>query len=214
MAKVGIYLYTNKINGKQYVGQSVDIEARHKRHVYRSKGNKPIQVIDRAIKKYGIDNFDFNILVECPKDDLNNQEDYWVKYWDTYKTDNYNMVVGGGSLGAGKDNPSYDHTVYTFRHWDGRSEQLTQFELYTKYKLNGGQLSRVCSGKLNEIKGWGIGDWFKKYHFKRDDGNTEFCSAKRLRQKYNLKRTGISKLCNKVSKFSQGWIIEKGGNNE
>lgn len=59
----GVYLVTNKINGKIYIGQSVDIERRWNQHRY-GKGNI---ILANAIKKYGIDNFSFEILeqIEC-----------------------------------------------------------------------------------------------------------------------------------------------------
>lgn len=64
---IGIYKITNKINGKCYIGQSNDIERRWKEHKnsfsnpnvsdYESKKN-------RAFRKYGIENFDFQVLEE------------------------------------------------------------------------------------------------------------------------------------------------------
>lgn len=55
---LGIYSVTNKINGKIYIGQSIDIERRWQQHKY-SNGNI---ILRNAIKKYGIDNFEFKIL--------------------------------------------------------------------------------------------------------------------------------------------------------
>ena len=65
----GIYKYTNKINGKVYVGQSINIEKRYEQHLYfannisklLAKGQKPL-AIDKAINKYGIANFSFEII--------------------------------------------------------------------------------------------------------------------------------------------------------
>jgi group I intron endonuclease len=57
----GIYKITNSITGKCYIGQAVDIRARLMNHVSASKKNK--HVIYKAIRKYGIDNFDCRILI-------------------------------------------------------------------------------------------------------------------------------------------------------
>lgn len=54
----GIYSVTNKINNKIYIGQSIDIERRWQQHKY-GKGNL---ILKNAIKKYGIENFEFSIL--------------------------------------------------------------------------------------------------------------------------------------------------------
>ena len=89
---IGIYLITNKVNGKKYVGQSIDIEERWKRHIIASK--KSELVIYRAMRKYGIDNFDFSILEECSVDKLDEREIYWISELDTYNN-GYNMTIGG-----------------------------------------------------------------------------------------------------------------------
>ena len=69
---IGIYLITNKINGKQYVGQSGNINRRFLEHSYKGKESRiPLDV---AIKKYGKDNFKFEILEECPLEELNDRE--------------------------------------------------------------------------------------------------------------------------------------------
>lgn len=56
----GIYQITNLINGKIYIGQSIDIERRWNQHRY-GKGSL---ILRNAINKYGIDNFNFQILEE------------------------------------------------------------------------------------------------------------------------------------------------------
>ncbi len=57
---VGVYLIKNKINGKVYIGQSIDIERRWCQHRY-GKGSL---ILRKAIKKYGIVNFEFVIVEE------------------------------------------------------------------------------------------------------------------------------------------------------
>ena len=56
-----IYLRTNKINGKKYVGQAVDIERRQREWKYLSfrYGGK---AINNARAKYGLDAFDFEMV--------------------------------------------------------------------------------------------------------------------------------------------------------
>ena len=78
---VGIYLITNKLDGKKYVGQALDIEKRWKRHISDSK--KYDYVIYRAMRKYGIENFSFEVLEECPVDKLDEREIFWINKLDT-----------------------------------------------------------------------------------------------------------------------------------
>jgi group I intron endonuclease len=58
----GIYKITNKINGKVYIGQSINIERRWKEHISDKRKNSLIHL---AIEKYGEKNFNFEIIEEC-----------------------------------------------------------------------------------------------------------------------------------------------------
>lgn len=63
----GIYLITNKINGHMYVGQSVNIENRFSQH--RRCLDIDSLAIDRAINKYGWENFKTDIICELERDE-------------------------------------------------------------------------------------------------------------------------------------------------
>ena len=80
----GIYKITNKLNGKVYIGQSVNIEERFKSHKYsynNSKASGYNTKFYRALWKYGIANFSFEIVEECSRDQLNIREDYWQDFF-------------------------------------------------------------------------------------------------------------------------------------
>lgn len=93
----GIYKITNKINGKSYIGQSVRIEKRWANHRYRAfqdfypEYESPLY---RAIRKYSIDNFTFEIIEECLVADLDKRERYWIAHYDTFYN-GYNQTLGG-----------------------------------------------------------------------------------------------------------------------
>lgn len=101
----GIYRYTNLINGKRYIGQSINIEKRYGAHLWfaENKSDSELPYFERAIKKYGIDNFRFEILEFCTPDELNDLETYWIDYYQTccvsttYDGYGYNLTTGGGS---------------------------------------------------------------------------------------------------------------------
>ena len=64
----GIYKITNLINNNAYIGLSINIEKRWLAHKERSQDvfNKEYdKILYKAFRKYGIDNFKFEILEEC-----------------------------------------------------------------------------------------------------------------------------------------------------
>ena len=86
-----IYLITNKINGKQYIGQTArDMWTRFEEHC---KPNN-LSVIGKAIQKYGYLNFSLEEIEKVPLDKLDEREKYWINHYDTYNV-GYNQTHGG-----------------------------------------------------------------------------------------------------------------------
>jgi hypothetical protein len=56
--------------------------------------------------------------------------------------------------GDPKKHIRYDHTIYSFVHKSGITEDCTQNELLKKYKLNKGNLSSMIRGDVKSVKGW------------------------------------------------------------
>lgn len=93
----GIYKITNNINGKIYIGQSIDIERRFKQHL--KKSNRDNTQIINALKKYGKDNFSFEIIKHCKREDLDLFERFWIKIYDTTNRNiGYNTTIGGNGI--------------------------------------------------------------------------------------------------------------------
>ena len=107
---IGIYKITKKENGKSYIGQSNDIERRFSEH--KTKIDIPVEI---AIKKYGADAFDFEVIEECPLDKLDEREKYWIDFYNTYKGFGYNCNEGGGNSRGennGRTNLTNEDVVY------------------------------------------------------------------------------------------------------
>lgn len=97
---IGIYRIYNKINNKSYIGQSVNIEKRIKTHFWAAfKDNLPSYNfhIYQAIRKYGIDNFDYEILETISTPDIQKLNELEIKYISLYDSyyNGYNMTSGG-----------------------------------------------------------------------------------------------------------------------
>ena len=96
---IGIYKITNTINGKCYIGQSVNIHKRWTNHksVYNNpNANGYDYYLYRSMRKYGIENFNFEVLEECKVEELNDREKFWISKFDSYKN-GYNSTIGGDS---------------------------------------------------------------------------------------------------------------------
>jgi group I intron endonuclease len=94
--KSGIYMLTNKINNKIYIGQSIDISNRFKNYFnlsyIKSKNNL---IICRSLIKYGYYNFSLTILEYCNKSDLLAREQYYFEKLNPQ----YNILkIAGSSL--------------------------------------------------------------------------------------------------------------------
>ena len=91
-----IYKITNKINGKSYIGQTIqDVKERFYQHC-ATKCSQAIlnMVIHKAINKYGKSNFTIEVIEEIESTNLNDRERYWIKYYDSYNN-GYNSTEGG-----------------------------------------------------------------------------------------------------------------------
>jgi len=98
--KCGIYGFRNSINGKWYIGQSVNIKERIRAHKSAlNAGYHNNEHFLRAWKKYGEAFFDVLILEECNQDMLDTRETAWIAYHkSTIREFGYNLLSGGGGL--------------------------------------------------------------------------------------------------------------------
>lgn len=101
-AVIGIYKIQNKLNSKCYIGQSINIHKRwiaHKTASFNPKSHNYNSHFYRAIRKYGLDAFDFSVLEECDAAELNRKEQQYIEQYNAY-FDGYNETFGGDSSGA------------------------------------------------------------------------------------------------------------------
>ena len=95
----GIYLITNTVNGKQYVGQSVGLKRRFARHkrAARTKNKREAFYLHNAIAKHGVENFKFEVLLYADDADfLNLMEQKIIAGYETLSPSGYNLDTGGG----------------------------------------------------------------------------------------------------------------------
>lgn len=102
--KKAIYVITNKINGKQYVGQTVHPDKRWWEHRNRAETHYDDYPIHLAISKYGENNFSFDILEWT--EDYDEREKQLICELGTISPSGYNIATGGGNnVMIGEDHP-------------------------------------------------------------------------------------------------------------
>ena len=202
---IGIYKITNKINGKIYVGQSNDIQRRFLEHTHRNK----LQ-IDMAIQKYGKENFIFEILEECPIEQLNEREMYWIETLNSFKN-GYNYRFGGNNgrhSERSKKKMSEAHKGDN-SYWYGKRGKETP--MYGKHH------SEETKKKIKEsMKGKNKGEknyWYGKARGSNPNAKIVYCeelndirfSAKDWAEELNICYDSILKCCRGVTKSAGGY---------
>lgn len=92
-----VYKATNKVNNKSYIGQTTyTIGKRSHEHIKFSEYGSST-IFHKAIRKYGEENFKWEVICECKDiDELNEKEQYYIKEHNTFMIDGgYNMNFGG-----------------------------------------------------------------------------------------------------------------------
>lgn len=90
----GIYKITSE-SGRIYVGQAVDVADRWRQHIKRGLGAEPItqNKLYPAMRAIGPENFRFELIEDCPRDQLNERERYWIDFLGS-KEFGYNVTGG------------------------------------------------------------------------------------------------------------------------
>ena len=218
---VGIYCITNLINGKRYIGQSIRIENRweeHKRNAFdlsREEYNKPFY---QAIRKYGLDNFSFEVLEECSQEKLNEREVYWIEFYQTFPLKlgkGYNLYPGGEGNYHRLNNDQILEIIRLLRE-----HRLNYNEIANKFNVCRDLIGGINNGYFYNkpdisypIRHFGKG--IKKKYLNNRSPSTykrysvppyeellksfyELRSAAKVAEKYNVSQVLLKKWCNKV----------------
>lgn len=198
-----IYKLTNKINNKVYIGQTVrtleERIAEHKR--------KRLSLISKAIKKYGIENFEIEIIDSADTMELLNEKEVdWINKFKCVVPYGYNQCEGGGNtkgfhhrddskkkmsesksiLYIGEGNPFYGKT-----HSDEVKKRFSE-------QRKGRKLTDEWKRKISES------NTHKKKVINLDTLEV-FDTVRKAAEKYNLKDTHISRVCKGKRKRTGGF---------
>lgn len=134
-----IYKVTNKINGMSYIGQTVnDLDKRKREHIRRVLNNKDNIYFHNALRKYGAENFDWDIIEECDDiDELNKLEVFYIGFYNTY-FEGYNLTRGGDG-------------IVGYKHSEETCQKLSELGKGNKYALGCKHTKEACQ-KMSKPK--------------------------------------------------------------
>lgn len=173
-----IYMAVNVADGSIYIGKTIKtLEQRIAKHYADSKRTK--MHFHKALRKYGLDCFEWDILEEVPKSDIDNAERFWIAYFRSIGARLYNISVGG--------------------------EGLTHSVGYTHSNERKSKISKATQGRKNT---WVEAAHAKTYYFKSPIGEiievynlTKWCKTNGFDRGY------ITRLVNGSKKTAYGYTL-------
>lgn len=193
-----IYVITNLVNGKQYVGQTNgNYMKRFQEHLKsltrKDRYNAPLYC---AIRKYGADNFKCDLLEIVPFDKLDEREQYWIEKLGTYRS-GYNATAGG------QYNKSYyteQEREYILKTWLDCNKNATQASI----KLGG--IARAVIRKIAQSYGYVTDERPRFDHKVLAQKVQELGSVRKVSELFNCDRTVVYDACHEYG------IVLKGKN--
>lgn len=144
---IGVYTITNKIDNKIYLGCSIDVHARLKKHQRNLKNKKhPNNHLQSAYNKYGKENFSFEMLEYCEKEILYSQENYWANLLNVHN-ENFGYNIS-------PTNPLNSHKHISKETRDKISIASKKKIFTTEYraKLSKGQIGRLPTNGVKVVR--------------------------------------------------------------
>ena len=188
--KKAIYLITNNINQKKYVGQSICPKDRFKAHCRKCK--EYTSLISKAINKYGKENFSFKIIGWF--EDYNEKEQEYIAAYKTLAPNGYNIAIGGEDpphpIGEAHPRALITQEQVSSIKKDLKNWDLRFYQIVKKYRITKDILRHI-----NDGSSWN--DKKEKYPIRPQEeelDNMRATIVKKLLMQTTLSQTDIGKL--------------------
>ncbi len=176
---IGVYQIKNLITNKYYIGSSI-LSLKRRGAIHKCKlikGNHHSNKLQNSFNKYGINNFDFEIIEKCNKENCIEREQYYIDLYDSYNN-GYNCLPfakdNGGRIVTQETRDKIRNTLRGRKRSPMSREAIekqstAKYKIILQYDLN-----------MNFIK--------------------EFKSQKEAMLELNVKQTTMSQWCNNKHK--------------
>ncbi len=201
-----LYLITNLLNNKVYVGQSYSETERWRQHKYAAR-SKPRQYIDCAMKKYGISNFTYEVIANSlTQDDGDFIEIELIKQFNSQdRMLGYNISPGGDKV-WNKGLQKEKHPMFGKHHSEETKMKMANSRIgiilgphskETKKKISDANKGKVrsieCLQKLSKAKlGKKRGDMLIEIKQKISQSNIGKIRTEESKRKQSESRLGFS----------------------
>lgn len=180
-----IYAIENKVNGKMYIGQTINLKRRWANHKSKLKNNKHInQHLQNSYNKYGKSKFKYKIIERnIPVEKLEEKETYYIHKYNSFKG-GYNLKKYGERGVIFSKKTLQKISKNNARYWEGKSRN----------ELTGKKISKALIG---EYKGAQNPHSIKKeiglkiYNEYKDKN----VSQQQLSKKYNISNVIVGHIC-------------------
>ena len=229
-----IYIATNTINDKSYIGKSVNFKKRKRDHLRSAKYKYDNFVFHKAIRKHGEENFEWNILYTGEELILNDKETEYIKIHNSNYISGcgYNMTFGGDGQTGHKHSQEFKDIMSIKmkgnKYSVGRTPMNKGMEMSDEQKeklrvINTGKkllketklkISLALKGRVfteehrNRLASVNRTNCNKtKYSFFNTELGSFTGTMLAFTEKYSLDRSTITKLANGKIKSSLGWRL-------
>lgn len=208
---IGVYKITNKINGKMYIGASIDIERRRIEHFKPFKVNffKNKYPLYHAIDKYGRDNFTHEVLEETTVEEMDEREEYYIKKYNTV-VDGYNVISTAHNM-HDKEYAKEVHgsffSEWNKKQWQNEDYRKERSELSSQIQKERLKDPKYLAEKSRQLKKYT--DTLKKtvYQYdKQDNLIAEFNGTREAERKTGVNSQSISKVALGQRKTAGGFV--------
>jgi group I intron endonuclease len=165
--KSGIYSIINTVNGKIYIGKTINLYHRKYQHFALLNSHRHTnEYLNASAKKYGADKFYYNVVEYCDESILGEREHYWIKHFDSNNRDKgYNIDVINEDGTTKRDWSSSKKMSETIKKNGGRkalmgADNPTSKTVY-QYSLDGEYLNEF-GGAHEAARVLGLPDMFTR----------------------------------------------------
>jgi group I intron endonuclease len=128
-----IYKITNTITNKCYIGETTKpVEERWRQHIQLAKKGKGCPALTDAINAHGLENFTFEVILNCPDEERFYREIEMIKQYNSQVPNGYNIlpggICGGGFIGKKHTPETIDKIKESGKKF--REENPNFFETY------------------------------------------------------------------------------------